>query len=145
MVGKYVYPPIRLKRYFWGCVPAHTAYHSAAVYHAKEHRAAERFSSFREVYFTFSDWEATLYESPTTSIFLLEFLNIQKSWKNCIQWASIYVPSKSYNYQFIIFACESLFFLYHWSAWDNSHVIYNFGGGELLILLGQHSFLKYEI
>lgn len=55
VVGKYVYPYIRLKPYFRGCVPTHTAYHSAAIYHAKKHRAAKSFSSFREVYFTFSD------------------------------------------------------------------------------------------
>ena len=43
-----------------------------AIYHyAKEHRAWGRVSSFGEVYFPFSDWEAMLEESPPTNILLL--------------------------------------------------------------------------
>lgn len=51
-----IYLPVRLERDFTGCVlcVCHTA--RTAIYHyAKEHRAWGRVSSFREVYFPFSD------------------------------------------------------------------------------------------
>lgn len=127
MVGKYVYPHLRLKGYFGGCVPAHTAYHAAAIYHAKEHRAAESFSSFREVYFTFSDWEATLTWISHYQCFLVRTFKYTKKLKELYS-KHPYMYHINYTITSLLYLLVRVFFLYHWSAWDNSHAIYNFSG-----------------
>lgn len=71
--------------------------------------------------------ERQCYKSAPPNISLLKFSYIQKSWKN---FYSKHPCTYHLNSTIIIllYLLVRVFFMYHWSAWDNKHIIYNFRG-----------------